>query len=131
MILLDASVLIAFLDATDSHHLAAEELLADAIDDELTVNTLTLAEVLVAPARDGRLDVVRKAFRDLEVRELLFPANAAVRLAQLRAQTRLKMPDCCVLLAAEDAGAQIASFDDRLLRAAQDRNVRTLGRPRE
>ncbi len=46
----------------------------------------------------------------LEIQELPFPADAAVRLAQLRATTDLKMPDCCVLLVAEDAGASIASF---------------------
>ncbi len=126
MILLDASVLIAYLDGADSHHAAAERLLAQAIEDELAANTLTLAEVLVVPARDGRLDAVRTALRDLEVQELPFPADSAVRLAQLRANTGLKMPDCCVLLAAEDVGACVASFDDRLVKAAEARELRVL-----
>jgi len=102
--------------------------LAKALDDELAVNTLTLAEVLVAPARDGRLEAVRAGLAELEVRELPFPADAAVRLAHLRAQTKLKMPDCWVLLAAQDAGAQLASFDERLLQIAGASNVRTLRR---
>ena len=50
MIVLDASVLIAYLDGSDDHHEAAERLLAAAIDDDLGVNPLTLAEVLVVPA---------------------------------------------------------------------------------
>lgn len=123
MIVLDASVLIAFLDNQDNHHTAAQRLLAHAIDDDLAVNSLTLAEVLVAPVRDGRLDRVLAALRALEVTELAFPADTAVRLAQLRVTTGLKLPDCCVVLAAEDAGASIASFDERLTQCAEMRNL--------
>jgi len=128
VIVLDASVLIAFLDSEDNHHVAAETLLTGAIDDDLGTNPLTLAEVLVVPARDGRLEPVRTALRDLEVDELPFPPDTAVRLAQLRASTGLKMPDCCVLLTAEAAGATIASFEDRLVQTAADRDLSVLGR---
>lgn len=128
MIVVDASVLIAYLDSDDDNHEAAETLLAGAIDDDFGVNPLTLAEVLVVPARDGRLQLVQLALRDLDVRELPFPRDTAVRLAQLRSSTGLKMPDCWVLLATEDARATLASFDDRLAQAAEDRNVPVLRR---
>lgn len=128
MIVLDASVLIAYLDAEDRHHEAAETLLANSILDDFMANPLTLAEVLVVPARDGRLEPVRSVLAELEVEELPFPADTAVRLAQLRAETGLKMPDCCVLLAAEQAAARIACFDDRLAQAAEQRNVEVLRR---
>lgn len=123
MIVLDASVLIAYLDSDDDHHERAEELLAREIDDEFAVNSLTLAEVLVVPARVNRMPAARAALDALEVRELSFPADAGVRLAVLRAATMLKMPDCCVLLAAEESNARLASFDDRLARAAVARNI--------
>lgn len=123
MIFLDASVLIAYLDGEDDHHAAAESLLAAAAADDIGVNALTLAEVLVVPARDGRLELTQAALRDLEINELQFPSDTAVRLARLRASTGLKMPDCCVLLAAEDAAAMVASFDDRLVRTAVARNL--------
>lgn len=123
MIVLDASVLIAFLDSDDKHHAAAESLLIEAVDDDLVVNPLTLAEVLVAPARDGRLEPTQAALRDLEVDEFPFPADTAVRLARLRAATGLKMPDCCVLLAAEDAAASVATFDERLAQTAEARQL--------
>lgn len=128
MIVLDANVLIAYLDADDRHHTAAEALLARAIDSDLGANPLTLAEVLVVPARDGRLGSVLSALHDLEVRELPFPADTPIRLARLRAVTGLRMPDCCVLLAAEEAGAQLASFDDRLAWTAADRGLPVLRR---
>ena len=126
MIVLDASVLIGFLDSEDNHHAAAQQLLTHAVDDDLAVNTLTLAEVLVAPVRDNRLDAVLAALHALEVHELNFPAETAVRLAQLRVTTGLKMPDCCVLLAAEEAAASVASFDEGLAQAAAMRNLPVL-----
>lgn len=128
MIVLDASVLIAYLDGEDAHHAAAETLLAHAIEDELAANSLTLAEVFVVPLRDRRLDSAQAALHDLEVQELPFPADTAVRLAQLRVSTGLKMPDCCVMLAAEDAGASIASFDERLAQTAENHNLPVLRR---
>lgn len=124
MIVLDASLLIAYLDGEDAHHGRAEELLAREIDDDFGANSLTLAEVLVAPVREDRLETVRAMLSDLEVQELPFPDDTAVKLAQLRATTGLKMPDCCVLLAAEHAGAaRVASFDDRLTQAVRARNL--------
>jgi predicted nucleic acid-binding protein len=120
VIVLDASVLIAYLDAEDAQHQQAESLLEREIDDEFAVNPLTLAEVLVGPSRSGRLDATRSALRDLEVVEQPFPADTAVRLARLRTDTGLRMPDCCVLLAAQDATARVAAFDDRLVRAAEE-----------
>ena len=125
MIVLDASVLIAFLDSQDKHHVAAESVLARA-DDQLAANPLTLAEVFVAPARENQLAPVLAALEALEIQELPFPADTAIRLAQLRAATGLKMPDCCVLLAADGTAATIATFDERLGRAAENQNVAVL-----
>ena len=119
MIVLDASVLIAYLDAEDAQHQRAESLLAREIDDEFAANPLTLAEVLVGPSRTGRLEATRSALRELEVAEQPFPANTSFRLARLRADTGLRMPDCCVLLAAQDTAARVAAFDERLIRGAE------------
>lgn len=93
------------------------------------MNPLTLADVLVAPVRDRRLAVVQAAVRDLKVVELPFPPGTAVRLAQLRATTTLKLPGCCVLLTVHSAGAALASFDRRLVQTAVDRNLPLLNRP--
>ncbi len=43
MIVLDASVLIGYLDGEDEHHAAAEALLTQAIDDDLAANSEFLA----------------------------------------------------------------------------------------
>ena len=123
MIILDAGVLIAFLEGGDVHHDAAMALLAREIDDDFAVSVITLAEVLLAPMRTNRVDDVFTALRDLEVAETALPEAAAVRLAELRAATGLKMPDCCARLAAEQRRARLATFDDALARAAGARGL--------
>lgn len=123
--MLDASVLIAYVDAADGHHRSAELLLTRE-DDNLAVNQLTLAEVLVLPVREGRLDLVLAMLRGLKVLALELPTDAAVRLARLRAATGLRMPDCGVLLSAEQEDASVATFDARLARVAEARGVLVL-----
>jgi hypothetical protein len=98
----------------------AESLLAREIDDEFAANPLTPAEVLAGPSPTGRLDAACSALRELEVAEQPFPADTSVRQGRLRADTRLRMPDCCVLLAAQDAAVRVAAFGDRLIRAAEE-----------
>lgn len=118
MIVLDASVLIAHLDGGDRHHEKARGLLEANSGEAFGASTITLAETLVSPARVGRLADAEKALRHLGVGELALGGNAAARLAEMRANAGLKMPDCCVLLAAEEHAAGVASFDADLLAAA-------------
>lgn len=118
MIVLDASVLIAHLDASDAHHEKAKLLLSESEGEALAANTVTLAETLVAAARTDQLRETREAIERLGVTELPFGADAHVRLAELRARTGRKLPDCCVLLAAKEIGGVVASFDSALTGAA-------------
>jgi predicted nucleic acid-binding protein len=127
VIVLDASVLIGYLDELDAHHPAARALMSAAIDDDLAVNTLTLAEILVVPVAQGTLETILAVLRDLDVKELGFPPDAAIQLARLRSTTGLRMPDCAVLLSAQAAGASIASFDDRLTSVAGQLAVPVFG----
>ncbi len=123
MIVLDASVLIAHFYAADAHHERADQLLVDVADNELSASPLTLAEVLVGPIKTGLLDQAQTALRRLGVRSIGLRDDAHLRLAELRAKTGLRLPDCCVLLAAEQEGAGLATFDDRLGSVAVDRGV--------
>ena len=118
MIVLDASVLIAHLEASDVHHDRATALLIGAVDESLGISPLTLAEVFVGPAQSGNLDVVQRVIHELKIATIAFCDDAPTRLARMRVSTRLRLPDCCVLLAAETAQAHVATFDDRLAAAA-------------
>ncbi len=120
MIVLDASVLIAHLDATDVHHDRAGVLLLDVAGEPIGASSLTLAEVLVGPARAGQLDRGNALLHQLSVGSVHLDDDAPARLAVLRAGTSLKLPDCCVLLAAEQTHGAVATFDDRLANAATE-----------
>jgi predicted nucleic acid-binding protein len=129
VIVLDACVLIAHFDAEDALHEDARNLLRSVADQALRTSPLTQAEVLVGPARAGRLDRAVAALAQLDVRTVPMETDAPMRLAMLRAETRLKLPDCCVLLAAEQVSdAQIATFDDQLYAVARQRGFAVLGR---
>lgn len=119
MIVLDASVLIGHLDGGDPHHARAREVLEASDAVPLGASTISMAETLVAPARAGKLDLARESLGRLGVAELVPGPDAPTRLAQLRAQTGRKLPDCCVLLAAEEHSGAVASFDGDLIQSAQ------------
>jgi predicted nucleic acid-binding protein len=127
VIVVDASVLIAQLDRNDALHNRAVEALLATAERSLGCSPITLAEVLVGPARAGRLGEARSAITALGIAEVPLGDDVAARLAQLRAETALRMPDCCLLLAADDAQAEaVLTFDDGLARAAKRRQLRVI-----
>lgn len=127
MIVLDASVLIGHLDARDPHHEEAKALLEASDAEPLGASAITLAETLVAPARAKRLDDAKTALERLGVQELDLGEDAPGWLAQLRAETGRKLPDCCVLAAAQQHGGSVASFDGDLRKAARKLGLEVFG----
>jgi predicted nucleic acid-binding protein len=125
---LDASALIAHFDAGDAHHERVRALLLRALGQQLVASPITIAEVLVGPARTGHLDNAVNALRILGVRTVDLDQDGPSRLAGLRAETGLKLPDCCVILAAQSAAAAVVTFDDRLATVGRDLNLDVLGR---
>ncbi|MGQ0744188.1 MAG: type II toxin-antitoxin system VapC family toxin [Acidimicrobiales bacterium] len=130
MILVDARVLMGHFDSSDIHHRAATSLLGRAVEesgrDPLGASPITVAEVLVGPARSGRLAAARSALEDLGVVTLNLPADAGPRLALMRAETGMRIPDCCVLLAAVSTRCAVATFDAQLGAAARRLGVAVL-----
>ena len=121
MIVADASVLIAFFNDRDKHHARARALLGATEGEPLGASVMTLAEVLVQPVVVGRLQDATDALAALGVEGVPVDAQDAARLASWRVTARLKLPDCCVLLAAEAVDARVVlTFDERLGRAARD-----------
>lgn len=126
MIVLDASVLIGFIFDQDAHHAAAVALLRDEAGNAFGVSPVTLAEALVAPTRLGRVAAAERMLLEIGVTEIPLPRDAALQLAKLRVESGLKMPDCCVLLAAITSNGAVATFDSRLKSVATSRDMRVL-----
>ena len=128
MITLDAGVLIALFNAKDAHHEAAMKLLYAATrrDDLLYMNPLSQAEVLAKAAQQGGEKIYYEKIVSIGVVTLAAPTDTGVWLAQLRARTGLKLPDCAVILTAQQSGSKIATFDHRLAREARALGITVL-----
>ena len=128
MIALDASVLIAHLHPGDAHHEVATSILLDAAPGSMLVHTVTLAEVLVGAVRVGRGASMRDDVRAAGIDVASHDADEPLRVAELRAVSGLKLPDCCVLDVAIRNHASMATFDVALAAAARRHDVAVLNR---
>jgi predicted nucleic acid-binding protein len=115
---LDACVVIAHFDPDDAHHVAATAAIADAAGGSLRAHPLTMAECLVSAVAAGRGDDMAEQISVMGVETVEVDSEAPMRLARLRVASRLRMPDCCVIDAAQQTDASIITFDDRLAAAA-------------
>ncbi len=121
---LDAGVLIALMNAGDAHHRDAVTLVRRAaITGDLIAHPITIAESAVGAAEHGRLQQVRDAFAGLGLTTAQGDPDQPWRLANLRAGTRLSLPDCCVLDVALESQSALATFDTRLASAAHEHGV--------
>lgn len=108
LVVLDASVVIAFLDPDDALHDAAVEVFTEYQHDELLIPASAYAEILVGPHRKGAEAVaeVEAFLADFAVRiETLTPAIAR-SAAKARSESRsLRLPDALVLATADELDA--------------------------
>ena len=106
MIVLDASVVIAFLDPNDAHHDAAQAVIVGELGKSAEsvsifgLHPLTIAEILVGGVRNGRAHQMLADLRSVGIVPIPSPSDEPLLLAELRTTTGLKMPDCCVLVVA-------------------------------
>lgn len=124
MIVLDANVLIGFLDSSDAHHEAALDLLERWVVEGFGSSVLTVAEALVHPTRVKRQDAAMSALNRIGVRIIpLHPADAA-DVARVRHTYRVRMPDAVALHAAITTGSALATFDESVVAAAGKAGIR-------
>ncbi len=123
MIVLDASVLIAHLNPDDAHHPSATAILLSGSPGEMHIHMVTLAEVLVGGVSIGRGREMRQDVTDLGIVVATTGDSEALRLAELRVVTGLKLSDCCVLDLADRHRAVLATFDIGLATAARRRGL--------
>lgn len=122
--ILDASVLIAAMNPQDVHHRNAVALLRrGAVAGSLVAHPITIAESAVGAAEHGRLHQLEEAYSALGITTIEGDHGQPWRLAQLRADARLPLPDCCVLDLAMEIRGALATFDSRLAAAARTRDV--------
>jgi predicted nucleic acid-binding protein len=121
-LILDASVLIGLLDASDPHHATAVDDVeaADHASHSLQTPASAYSETLVAFARAQRMPEARDSVAGMGITVSPLTARIAERAATLRAEHhRLRLPDALVLATARELGADLLTYDNRLARIAQ------------
>lgn len=114
----DAGVLIGFLDRNDPHYQGAADALAATVDrgDRIVVPSCALAEMLVGPSRQGphAVAAVLQLIERVPLEIAPLDKDVAVAAAALRAKHRaIKLPDALVLATATVAEADVLLTTDR------------------
>lgn len=122
-VVVDAGVLIAVLDGSDPHSAWAQAVVPTLGPRRLLTNALTLAEAIVHSARARTGAATLGLLTDMIFSVTSLHESDALPLAELRATTRLRMPDAVVLHTALTHGAAIATTDVRLARIAREHGV--------
>jgi predicted nucleic acid-binding protein len=123
VIVLDAGVVISHLQQEDPFHDAATGFLEEHEEFDWAVSAMTLAECLVQAVRAGRgMQMLHKIER-LAILQLDLSASDALTLADTRSTTGLRMPDAIVVHTAQRHGAELATTDRSVARAAEQRGV--------
>lgn len=125
-LVLDADVLIGALDGSDPHHAQARALFTgwQEQDAPRVISVVNLSEVLVAPAADSRrLRAAREAVAALGVAVHQPGESTGVEAARLRCRHPISLPDAYCLATAKQVGGSVASFDRKVIRAAEAERI--------
>jgi len=123
LVVLDASAVIALASDTDPNHSWALEMFRDTAAFGLQMTALTQAEVLVHPARAGKLEKFLKLIGAMGIEITSIKESDSSQIARIRAATSLKMPDAVVLSQAMKVSGAIATTDQKLAKVAKDYGV--------
>ena len=123
LVVLDASALIALASDTDPNHNWALEMFRDTVSFGIQMTALTQAEVLVHPARAGKLEKFLKLIGALGIEITPIEESDSSQIARIRATTSLKMPDAVVLCQAIKVAGSIATTDQTLARVAKEKHL--------
>jgi predicted nucleic acid-binding protein len=115
VIVLDACVLAAFADKSNTLHQRAVAIMAGT--GTFVISALTGAEVMV-PDSVEQPTCWPEILAAFGIQVIDFTAADMSRLAITRRESRLKMPDAIVLDTARRLNASVATFDIQLLKAA-------------
>lgn len=117
-VVLDSSVVIAFLNPEDRHHKSAQREIAAATA-RFKISTITVAESMVLAARQSEA-VANEFLVDLENHFgpfIVLDGQIAMAAAKLRAKTGLATPDAIISASASATGAMLWTFDKALAKA--------------
>jgi predicted nucleic acid-binding protein len=123
LVVLDASALIALYDGKDAHHVWAVDMFIQTVDASLQMHPLTFAEVLVHPSRSGNLELFLEGIEGLDIEIPIMTNEHSLKLASIRHETGIRMPDAAVIELAVRTGAALATANANLARVAKKQGI--------
>ena len=123
LVVLDASVFIAFRSRDDAHHEGALAAMTTFGEEDLVLPASAYSEALVEPSqRGGRVLARAKALiAELPIRVQPIDTEIAERAAVLRAKQKVRLPDALVLATGDVLGAEVVLTADQRWRKLSTR----------
>lgn len=131
LVVLDASIIIGFLDAEDALHDVSVPALGKHQHDDLVTPASVYAEILVAPYRVGPKAVseVDSFLSDFGIRIEPITASIARTAARLRSERKdVRLPDAFVLAVGDDVEADVILTGDESWSKLSKRVIVIVGR---
>ena len=114
-LILDSDALLAFMNASDIHHKSiVKRLLYN--PDGFSISVVTYSEALVHSFETGKQELMFERIDSL-VTEIFDVTPAIARAsAQMRAVSKIKLPDALIAATAIEKGLTLLTFDEKLAR---------------
>ena len=112
-LILDSDALVALMNVSDLHHESIIKRLLEGTDG-FSVSVVTYSEALVRSYETGKQAMMIERINSL-VKEI-YEVNSGIaeRAAQLRAASKIKLPDALIAATAIDKKLTLLTFDEKL-----------------
>ena len=116
-ILLDSTVIIAALSASDTHHKKAQELFATTTRSQCAISTISIGEVLIRPSVAGEesVNLFLKCLNNLVTKVIPFQQDHAQLAAVIRAKHKISFVDSMIMATSIIDNRLLVSFDRKMM----------------
>jgi len=114
-LILDSDALLAIMNSEDRHHKSIKKRLLQGAD-SLSISVVTYSEALVYPFEEDNYEAMSLGIQTLvnEIHDVT--RSIATKAAQLRAASKIKLPDALIAATAIEKGLTLLTFDEKLAR---------------
>ena len=114
-LILDSDALLAIMNSEDRHHKSIKKRLLQGAD-SLSISVVTYSEALVYPFEEDNYEAMSLGIQTLvnEIHDVT--RSIATKAAQLRATSKIKLPDALIAATAIEKGLTLLTFDEKLAR---------------
>ena len=112
-LILDSDALLAIMNSEDRHHKSIKKRLLQGAD-SLSISVVTYSEALVYPFEEDNYEAMSLGIQTLvnEIHDVT--RSIATKAAQLRAASKIKLPDALIAATAIEKGLTLLTFDEKL-----------------